>query len=95
MFVPLLVLDGLLGAALVVLMIRQARLRVQATALPDRLRAAEDRVEQSIAALHRATDSAEPADEPGPAEVRADASPERRPRRRVRRVAPPATPDRP
>lgn len=91
MFVPLLVLDGLLAAALVVLLVRRARLRAEAEALPERLGATEARAERAAAALRRAP-SVLP-DEP--AEGRADSPAERRPRRRVRRVGPPATPDRP
>ena len=92
MFVPLLVLDGMLAAALIVLLVRRGRLRAEAERLPERLREAEARTERVIALLRRPTEAAE---EVGTAEARTDVPADRRPRRRVRRVGPPATPDRP
>ncbi len=95
MFVPLLVLDGLLLVALAVLLVRLARVRAHARAVPARLRAAESRTERALAALRRTDRTDDLGDEPGTAEPRPDVPAERRPRRRVRRVGPPATPDRP
>ncbi|WP_420456968.1 hypothetical protein [Rubrivirga sp.] len=93
MFVPLLVLDGLLAAALVALLIRQARLRRAAASVPARLAEVEVQAERALASLRWAEGTGDAGSET--AEARPDPAAERRPRRRVRRVGPPATPDRP
>lgn len=95
MFVPLLVLDGLLAAALVALLIRWTRVRGRAVAAEARLSEVEARVGQALDAVRRADALADSLEAPVPADGRPDAPADRRPRRRVRRVAPPATPDRP
>ena len=95
MFVPLLVLDGLLAAALVVLLIRWSRIRGRSAAADARLAGVEARVGQALDAVRRADALADSSEAPAPADGRPDAPSDRRPRRRVRRVAPPATPDRP
>ena len=95
MFVPLLVLDGLLAVALAVLLIRWSRIRGHATAAGARLSEVEARVGRALDAVRRAEALADSLGTPAPADGRPDAPTDRRPRRRVRRVAPPATPDRP
>ena len=95
MFVPLLVLDGLLAVALVVLLARRSRVRARADAATARLREIEDRAERALDAVRRAEAAFEAAEPVALPDGRPDGPAERRPRRRVRRVAPPATPDRP
>ena len=95
MFVPLLVLDGLLAVALVVLLVRRSRVRAHAAAAVGRSREIEDRAERALDAVRRAEAALEATAPAGPPDGRLDGPPERRSRRRVRRVAPPATPDRP
>ena len=92
MFVPLLVLDGLLAVVLVALLVRRSRVRARANAAEARLSDVEARVGQALDAVRRA----EPAVELDLAvDGRPEPPAERRRARRVRRVAPPATPDRP
>ena len=95
MFVPLLVLDGLLLAALALLLVRQGRLRARARAVPQTMRSTEARAERAIASVRRSEGAADLGEEAGTGEARPDVPADRRPRRRVRRVGPPATPDRP
>jgi len=95
MFVPLLVLDGLLAVALVVLLVRWSRARGRAATAEARLGELENRVGQALDAVRRADALADSLGAPVPADGRPDTPADRRPRRRVRRVAPPATPDRP
>lgn len=95
MFVPLLVIDGLLAAALAVLVIRWVRVRGRAATATARLADVEARVEQALDSVRRAESVVDRVEAPVPTDDRPEAPTERRPRRRVRRVAPPATPDRP
>ena len=85
MFVPLLVLVGLLTVTLVVLLVRRARLRVDAARVPGRLAEVEARASAAQAAVLRAVDGLDSGVAEGPPSAEGpdrEAPVERRPGRR-------------